>query len=138
MRHTRKSCGVSFMKRYFMLLIMGVLLCTVGTGYTAPVQADNSADVRIPAADNEITEGVMGVQIKLGRRYNKINKRLGEPLEVKTLNKFWGHKDALYRISPEEYCIIHYTFNRVKNVLFLEDVSEEKVKEHFRSNLRWD
>lgn len=71
------------------------------------------------------------IQIKLGASYNKITSMLDAPIEEAVTSSFWGNKKALYKLSKGNYCIIEYTLGRVRNVLFLEQVSEEEALEKF-------
>lgn len=75
----------------------------------------------VSAEKNEI------IQIKLGTSYNKITSMMGAPIEKVTTSSFWGNKKALYKLDKGNYCVIEFTLGRARNVLFLEQVSEEEA-----------
>ena len=72
------------------------------------------------------------IKIKLGTSYANINSRFGAPIEEDIKSSFWGNRKALYKLGEGNYCIIKYNFGRVKNVLFLEQISEDEAKEHLK------
>ncbi len=75
----------------------------------------------VSAEKNEI------IQIRLGTSYNKITSMIGAPIEKVTTGSFWGNKKALYKLDKGNYCVIEFTLGRARNVLFLEQVSEEEA-----------
>ncbi|GEM_PF-6275816 len=73
------------------------------------------------------------IQIKLGMTYSDVNSALGNPAEERLTAVFWGGKKALYKIGKNDYAIVEYLFNRAKNILFLQQVSEEEALQKFKS-----
>ena len=72
------------------------------------------------------------IQIKLGMSYNEVKSTLGDPVEERLTAIFWGGKKALYKLGKNDYVIVEYLFNKAKNVLFLQQVSEEEALQKFK------
>ncbi|MBN1405146.1 MAG: hypothetical protein JW946_01350 [Candidatus Omnitrophica bacterium] len=71
------------------------------------------------------------IQINTGASCQKITSMLGEPVKEAVISEFWGNKKSLYKIGENDYCVIEYLFSRVKNILFLEQVTGEEALSKF-------
>jgi hypothetical protein len=80
---------------------------------------------------NPLSAETEEMQIRLGSHYNTLTAKLGTPIKQEVTNSFFGNKRALYKIDEIQYCIIDYRFNRAKNILFLEQISEKQAIDKF-------
>ena len=57
------------------------------------------------------------IEVRLGSSYKHIGAKFGQPIEEFIKSSFWGRKISLYKIDNANYCVIDYSFSRVKNML---------------------